>query len=472
MRRLALAAAASTLGLLLAATSARADEPQPPQPLRAHAELGVAHAATTPQSRELGLGAAAAVSLELPLGTRLGIEGKLSGTVLAAGKPPLDPSLAARGTGTVGMASMGLRVRPFGDVAGPWASAAFGFAQTGSRGRLGLEGQIGWDVRVGQGRLDVGPYLGWLQVVQPEDTLRPEDARIAVLGVHVGLGVPRRLVARGDRDGDGVLDESDACPDVKGVRTSDPLTNGCPPRNDRDHDGVLDPEDACPDVPGVRTSDPQTNGCPPPDRDGDGVLDADDACPDVPGVRTSDPATNGCPRPDRDGDGVFDAEDACPDLPGVRTSDPATNGCPEAQGNIRVDNERIVLDDVILFDLDSPRVRHRSWPALERLARFIRTNPGILEVSIEGHADATGTEEHNLVLSRERAESVKRLLVRFGVEDARLKAEAFGRSRLRVQTLGPEAKNRRVEFWVTRTKTSGEPDAASPTSPTKDKKER
>lgn len=450
MRRLAPAAAAArTVGLLLAGSlltvlfeegRAYADESASPSPspLRAHAELGVAHAVTTPQSRELGFGAGAAVALELPLGRNLGAIGKLSGTVLASGKPPLDPSLAARATGTVGMASMGLRVRPFGEVAGPWASAAFGFAQTGSRARLGLEGQIGWDFRVGQGRLDVGPYLGWLQVVQPEDTLRPEDARILAIGVHVGLGVPRRVVVRADRDKDGVLDGEDACPDVKGVRTNDP----------------------------------QTNGCPPPDRDGDGVLDAEDACPDVPGVRTNDPATNGCPRPDRDGDGVFDAEDACPDLPGVRTSDPATNGCPEAQGNIRVDNERIVLDDVILFDLDSPRVRHRSWPALERLARFIRTNPGILEVSIEGHADATGTEEHNLVLSRERAESVKRLLVRFGVEEARLKAEAFGRSRLRVQTLGPEAKNRRVEFWVTRTKTSGEADATNPTNPTKEKKER
>src|SRR5262249_43471155 len=56
-------------------------------------------------------------------------------------------------------------------------------------------------------------------------------------------------------------------------------------------------EDACPDVPGVKTDDPKTNGCPPPppDRDGDGVLDKDDACPDVPGVATNDPKTNGCP---------------------------------------------------------------------------------------------------------------------------------------------------------------------------------
>jgi outer membrane protein OmpA-like peptidoglycan-associated protein len=52
--------------------------------------------------------------------------------------------------------------------------------------------------------------------------------------------------------------------------------------------------DACPDVPGVKTADPKTNGCP-PDRDGDGILDSDDACPDVPGPSNPDPKKNGCP---------------------------------------------------------------------------------------------------------------------------------------------------------------------------------
>ncbi len=58
-----------------------------------------------------------------------------------------------------------------------------------------------------------------------------------------------------------------------------------------------DAEDACPDVPGVRTTDPKTNGCPPPpaDRDGDGIIDPEDACPDQPGPRNDDPKKNGCP---------------------------------------------------------------------------------------------------------------------------------------------------------------------------------
>jgi outer membrane protein OmpA-like peptidoglycan-associated protein len=64
---------------------------------------------------------------------------------------------------------------------------------------------------------------------------------------------------------------------------------------DRDGDGIPDAEDACPDVPGVKTDNPKTNGCP-SDRDGDGIPDTEDACPDAAGPHTDDPKTNGCPK--------------------------------------------------------------------------------------------------------------------------------------------------------------------------------
>jgi outer membrane protein OmpA-like peptidoglycan-associated protein len=65
-----------------------------------------------------------------------------------------------------------------------------------------------------------------------------------------------------DRDGDGVVDGQDACPDVAGVHSEDPKTNGCPPDPDRDKDGVLNDVDACPDAAGPRSEDPKTTGCP------------------------------------------------------------------------------------------------------------------------------------------------------------------------------------------------------------------
>lgn len=375
---------------------ARADE------LRAHGTLGAAHALGAPQSREFGLGVTGAASLELPLSRALGVEGKLGGLLLSQGDPPENPGFARAGTGTAFLFTAGLRVRPFTVVAGPWASLGLGGIQTGSRLRPGFDAALGYDFRVSRSsRWDVGPYVGYDHVFQSDDALRPEDARVLSVGLHVGLGVaaPKEHAAA---------------------------------RADRDLDGVFDDEDACPDTPGRRTDDPKTNGC---------------------------------PRSDRDGDTVFDDEDACPEIAGVRTEDPKTNGCPPASANVRIEKDRILLDEVILFDTDSPRVRHASWGIVEKLAKFIVATPDVLEVSIEGHADARGREEWNLRLSRMRAESVKRLLVKYGVNEERLVPEAFGRSRLRVNVEGDVKANRRVEFWVTRTRSTSPSSTPSPKSP-------
>ncbi len=64
-----------------------------------------------------------------------------------------------------------------------------------------------------------------------------------------------------------------------------PAPPGPPGPPDRDGDGVPDAVDRCPDVPGPA----ELEGC--PDRDGDGVPDIDDKCPDQPGPAVND----GCP---------------------------------------------------------------------------------------------------------------------------------------------------------------------------------
>lgn len=72
-------------------------------------------------------------------------------------------------------------------------------------------------------------------------------------GIRFG-GAPAPAVRPGDRDGDGVPDENDRCPDQPGK----PELDGCP---DRDGDGIPDPQDRCPDQPGPAERD----GCPPPE---------------------------------------------------------------------------------------------------------------------------------------------------------------------------------------------------------------
>jgi outer membrane protein OmpA-like peptidoglycan-associated protein len=463
----------ASLALSLATSTALAVDIIP------HGSLGGAAPLTDPQSREFGFGGRGLATLELGMTKALGVELSAGGLLLAQGQAPEDPRFEWHATGTAFTLFPGLRIKPW---RGLWAAGGLGFVQTGNLARAGFDARIGYDFSFG--RFGVGPELGYLQILQSDDAVRPEDARIATLGIHVVFNPPRpdrdrdsvfddedacpdtpgrrtkdpktNGCPRTDRDNDSIYDDEDACPDTPGRRTQDPKTNGCP-RTDRDGDGVYDDEDACPDKPGIRTPDPKTNGCPRSDRDGDRVYDDEDACPDVAGIPTNDPKTNGCPRGDRDKDGVYDDEDACPDIAGLRTEDPKTNGCPPADGSVHIEGERIVLDDVILFDLDSPRVRHASWPGVEKVAKFILKTGDVLEVSIEGHADAVGSDEYNLRLSKARAESVRTLLIRFGVPADNIKAEAFGRSRLKINTSHAERQNRRVEFWITRTRSGGKP---------------
>ncbi|MGS1076882.1 Ig-like domain-containing protein [Pseudoxanthomonas beigongshangi] len=81
----------------------------------------------------------------------------------------------------------------------------------------------------------------------------------------------------------------------------------------------------------------------------------------------------------------------------------------------------------LLFDTDSATIRPQYQPLLEAIAERIESGPDVT-VSIAGHADARGSEEHNLRLSRQRADAVGAALA------ARLSPTA--RTRLRVET-GP-----------------------------------
>ena len=137
-----------------------------------------------------------------------------------------------------------------------------------------------------------------------------KDHLMAGLGIQFSLGGKRQAAPPKvlDRDGDGISDASDKCPDVAGIAS----LMGCP---DKDSDGITDADDKCPDVAGLVA----LMGC--PDKDGDGITDATDKCPDEAGLAEN----NGCPPSDTDRDGVIDKEDNCPDVAGTK----ANKGCPE-----------------------------------------------------------------------------------------------------------------------------------------------
>ncbi len=247
-----------------------------------------------------------------------------------------------------------------------------------------------------------------------------------------------------DNDGDGIVDADDACPLEPGVRSDDPKKNGCP-RPDRDKDGIADADDACPLVPGAASADPKKNGCP-PDRDEDGVPDGEDACPDVKGFASPDPKKNGCPR-DTDGDSFRDDTDACPRERGHADPDPTKHGCPKA---VRVTEKNVVILQQVQFDTDRATIKPVSDPLLDEVAQVLKEHPEILLIEIQGHTDDRGTDEHNRVLSQNRANSVMAALVRRGIDSTRLTAQGYGRDQPidDNKTEAGRQRNRRVQFKI------------------------
>jgi outer membrane protein OmpA-like peptidoglycan-associated protein len=218
------------------------------------------------------------------------------------------------------------------------------------------------------------------------------------------------------------------------------------PPSDRDRDGIVDAEDACPDVAGIRTDDPKTNGCP-SDRDKDGIVDTEDACPDVAGIKTDDPKTNGCPDPDRDKDGIVNESDACPDVPGPKNADPKKNGCPQAY----IQAGQIKIREQVKFATSSAAiVRGKdSEDVLQAVKTVLLEHPEI-KVRIEGHTDNVAWPELNRALSKHRAESVMKWLVQHGIDASRFTTQGFGPDRPidTNKTYEGRRNNRRVEFHI------------------------
>jgi outer membrane protein OmpA-like peptidoglycan-associated protein len=386
----------------------------------------------------------------------LGLEAGLQGLLLAAGAAPGDPALAPLGAATAIGATLGPRIRPLADpdpaapaIAGPWIAAAGGAALTGGLGRAALDASAGWDFALGTSGLGLGPMIAWLHVAQPDDAIRPDDADVVLLGVHLVHDL-RGPAPERDRDHDGIGDRHDRCPDDPEDRDGFEDADGCPER-DNDRDGVEDDDDRCPLVAEDRDGFEDADGCPDSDNDRDGLLDPKDRCPDDPEDRDGFEDTDGCPDRDDDRDGILDADDLCPREPEVKNGYADHDGCPDSE-QIRVLGDKIVLDDHVHFRVNSAIIRVVSHPLLERLARLIVDNPSYVHIEIQGHTDVRGPEWFNQKLSADRAGAVLEFLVEHGVERARLSAVGFGASQPLVDRHSEHAwyMNRRVDFHITR----------------------
>lgn len=209
---------------------------------------------------------------------------------------------------------------------------------------------------------------------------------------------------------------------------------------DRDGDGIPDDQDACPDQPEDYDSYQDFDGCPDLDNDGDGIPDVVDQCPDQPEDMDGYQDQDGCPDPDNDGDGIPDVRDKCPDQPETVNGFEDSDGCP--------DEAAAIPPAFIHFATGSAGLPATgSHPVLDLVLSRLQQEPD-LRLEIRGYTDNRGDPAVNRRLSLQRAQAVRDWLVASGIDTGRLEVRGLGDADPIDSNATAEGRqrNRRIEF--------------------------
>lgn len=91
--------------------------------------------------------------------------------------------------------------------------------------------------------------------------------------------------------------------------------------------------------------------------------------------------------------------------------------------------ETVLSDDRVRFGFDSSELTDGARVMLDDLAADLRQRNENVYIEIQGHTDATGSDEYNLDLGRQRAEAVQRYLnLRHAVALHRMSVVSYGES--------------------------------------------
>ena len=350
------------------------------------------------------------------------------------------------------------------------------------------------------GCLNSASYQNRHRVHKPDPIIPKESPK--VLKVAVEPSVPAAIIPTLprppvilDADSDGVNDDADKCDNTPAKTKVN--ANGCPVvvDGDDDKDGIKNSLDKCPNTPANTKVDDK--GCPfpsnnggnwsggnngnnggnkswsgstttsgnagapininvtnnnnnyndgkliPNDNDQDGVTDDQDKCPNSPAKSKVD--AKGCPDlspapivdADKDQDGVLDSVDKCLTTPKGAVVDKA--GCMPAL------TEDIAIDLHVLFETNKAVIINKAMTDIQKVAEFMRNYPDVT-MTVEGHTDDRASAQHNLQLSKKRAQAVKRELVKTGIRASRLRAVGYGESQPIADNATEEGRvqNRRV----------------------------
>ena len=261
--------------------------------------------------------------------------------------------------------------------------------------------------------------------------------------------------SRNDRDGDGIPDSVDACPDEPEDKDGFQDEDGCPdPDNDRD--GIPDAQDQCPNDPEDKDGFQDTDGCPEPDNDNDGIPDTLDKCPDEPEDKDGFQDEDGCPDDDNDGDGFADAVDKCPNDAETVNGFEDDDGCPDVRGTSGPEEraDRIDLKGAQVAFARAGGLTPAGRQLLGQIATLIKSRRLAIRVEVHvalgtratGAAQIAAQRRRDKQVAQQRAKLIADYLVSQGVAAAQIQAVGIGSDRPLGSATPSDPVNERVDF--------------------------
>jgi outer membrane protein OmpA-like peptidoglycan-associated protein len=110
---------------------------------------------------------------------------------------------------------------------------------------------------------------------------------------------------------------------------------------------------------------------------------------------------------------------------------------------------RVTMTDQTAFAVDSAEIKPRFYSTMDKIATVLNRY-GKTTLTIVGHTDNTGSDQHNQALSENRAQAVHGYFQQKGVVAQRLESYGQGESAPRASNATAEGRqlNRRVEIYI------------------------